>query len=143
MRGSREEEGESADAAALAERAAMGNAQQRPPGRGDGGGQRTQPCNPGQGRGRGKSPIINGTQGNNRTHTADESTVSSPADTGGDSSYLDAPAGALPPPLARLKNEGNRLFKNGQFGDALEKYSQAIAGCEDAGKVTSALVLID
>ncbi|XP_031442047.1 sperm-associated antigen 1A isoform X2 [Clupea harengus] len=111
----------------------MGNAQQRPPGRGDGGGQRTQPCNPGQGRGRGKSPIINGTQGNNRTHTADESTVSSPADTGGDSSYLDAPAGALPPPLARLKNEGNRLFKNGQFGDALEKYSQAIAGCEDAG----------
>ncbi|XP_030638965.1 sperm-associated antigen 1 [Chanos chanos] len=46
---------------------------------------------------------------------------------------LDAPAGALPPPLARLKNEGNQLFKNGQFADALEKYSQAITGFTEAG----------
>ncbi|XP_010898225.2 sperm-associated antigen 1A [Esox lucius] len=50
-----------------------------------------------------------------------------------DSSYLDVPAGALPPHLARLKNEGNHLFKNGQFADAVEKYSAAINGCCDAG----------
>ncbi|XP_019957594.1 sperm-associated antigen 1A [Paralichthys olivaceus] len=50
-----------------------------------------------------------------------------------DTSYLDAPAGALPPHLARLKNEGNHLFKHGQFGDALEKYTQAINGCAEAG----------
>lgn len=50
-----------------------------------------------------------------------------------DTSYLDAPAGALPPPLARLKNEGNHLFKNGQFGEALEKYTLAIDGCSEAG----------
>ncbi|CAB1444103.1 unnamed protein product [Pleuronectes platessa] len=50
-----------------------------------------------------------------------------------DTSYLDAPAGALPPHLARFKNEGNHLFKNGQFGDALEKYTQAICGCAEAG----------
>ncbi|XP_076158432.1 sperm-associated antigen 1A [Alosa pseudoharengus] len=121
----------------------MGNAQQRPPGRGDGGGgQRAQPCNPGPGRGRGestkqpapgKAPMMNGTQRDNRTHAADENSASGPGQTGVDQSYLDAPAGALPPPLARLKNEGNMLFKNGQFGDAVEKYSQAIAGCEEAG----------
>lgn len=47
---------------------------------------------------------------------------------------LDAPCGALPPPLSRLKNEGNLLFKNGQFADALDKYSQAIQGYRDSGK---------
>lgn len=41
---------------------------------------------------------------------------------------LNAPAGDLPPALARLKNEGNFLFKNGQFADAQEKYTQAIDG---------------
>ncbi|CAL8247928.1 unnamed protein product [Lota lota] len=46
---------------------------------------------------------------------------------------LDAPSGALPPPLARLKNEGNLLFKNGQFSDALGKYSQAIASFTESG----------
>ncbi|KAM9776112.1 sperm-associated antigen 1A-like isoform X2 [Syngnathus typhle] len=50
-----------------------------------------------------------------------------------DESYLDAPAGGLPPNLARIKNEGNSLFKHGQFGDALDKYSQAIDGCAQAG----------
>lgn len=50
-----------------------------------------------------------------------------------DASYLDAPAGALPPHLARLKNEGNHLFRHGQFGDALEKYSRAIEGFPAAG----------
>ncbi|XP_037532359.1 sperm-associated antigen 1A [Nematolebias whitei] len=46
---------------------------------------------------------------------------------------LDVPCGALPPHLSRLKNEGNLLFKNGQFADALEKYSQAIQGYTDSG----------
>lgn len=50
---------------------------------------------------------------------------------------LDAPCGALPPHLSRLKNEGNLLFKNGQFADALEKYSQAIQGYSDSGKESS------
>lgn len=50
-----------------------------------------------------------------------------------DTSYLNAPAGALPPHLARLKNEGNHLFRHGQFGDALEKYSRAIEGFPGAG----------
>ncbi|XP_028835126.1 sperm-associated antigen 1A-like [Denticeps clupeoides] len=50
-----------------------------------------------------------------------------------DKGHLDAPAGNLPPGLARLKNEGNRLFKNGQFGDALGKYTQAIGGFTEAG----------
>ncbi|KAJ7991982.1 hypothetical protein DPEC_G00289490 [Dallia pectoralis] len=53
-----------------------------------------------------------------------------------DSSYLDAPAGGLMPHLGRLKNEGNHLFKNGQFADAVEKYSDAIDGCCDAGTVS-------
>ncbi|CAL8286939.1 unnamed protein product [Merluccius merluccius] len=52
---------------------------------------------------------------------------------GGGGVNLDAPCGALPPPLARLKNEGNLLFKNGQFSDALGKYSQAITGFTDSG----------
>ena len=51
---------------------------------------------------------------------------------------LDAPSGALPPPLARLKNEGNLLFKNGQFSDALGKYSQAIAGFTESGEMRPA-----
>ncbi|XP_063780268.1 sperm-associated antigen 1 [Pseudophryne corroboree] len=41
------------------------------------------------------------------------------------------------PPAARLKDQGNQLFKNGQFGEAAAKYSEAIdilqsTGAEDA-----------
>lgn len=54
---------------------------------------------------------------------------------------LDAPAGDLPPALARLKNEGNMLFKNGQFGLALEKYTQAIDGYTHSGGVYSRITL--
>ncbi|XP_006029329.1 sperm-associated antigen 1 isoform X1 [Alligator sinensis] len=32
----------------------------------------------------------------------------------------------LPPTAAKLKSEGNELFKNGQFGEAVLKYSEAI-----------------
>uniref|UniRef100_H3CUS1 Sperm associated antigen 1a n=1 Tax=Tetraodon nigroviridis TaxID=99883 RepID=H3CUS1_TETNG len=48
-----------------------------------------------------------------------------------------APAGALPPHLARLKNEGNHLFRHGQFGDAMERYSRAIEGFPGAAGIDS------
>ncbi|XP_058475837.1 sperm-associated antigen 1A isoform X1 [Solea solea] len=76
-----------------------------------------------------KRGMANGTQREN-SPAGGQREQSSPAV---DTSYLDAPAGALPPHLARLKNEGNHLFKHGQFGDAVEKYTQAIDGCVAAG----------
>ncbi|XP_070703207.1 sperm-associated antigen 1A [Pempheris klunzingeri] len=120
----------------------MGNAQEKPPGSG-GGGDRSDQGKAGIGpRSRG-----GGSAEKPQTHRAPEKGVAngtrrenSPAggqvEQGGpavDTSYLDTPAGALPPHLARLKNEGNHLFKHGQFGDALEKYTQAIDGCAEAG----------
>uniref|UniRef100_A0A8C5Q4C4 Sperm associated antigen 1 n=1 Tax=Leptobrachium leishanense TaxID=445787 RepID=A0A8C5Q4C4_9ANUR len=36
-------------------------------------------------------------------------------------------------PTARLKAEGNQLFKNGQFGEAAATYSQAIKNAEELG----------
>ncbi|XP_065149332.1 sperm-associated antigen 1A [Paramisgurnus dabryanus] len=122
----------------------MGNSQKKAPGQGEGGGQNYQPGTPGGRRShgnttanskevQGKSSAVNGTlpADNNQ----DGSQSCSPAVRAGatESCNLDAPCGALPPPLARLKNEGNMLFKNGQFGDALEKYTQAIDGCLEAG----------
>ncbi|XP_066539269.1 sperm-associated antigen 1 isoform X2 [Hoplias malabaricus] len=75
----------------------------------------------------------------NRKNLANGSSSNSTAQSG--SSRPDSPvgkrtesnSGALPPPLAQIKNEGNQLFKNGQFGDALEKYTQAITGFTEAG----------
>ncbi|XP_056154008.1 sperm-associated antigen 1A [Lampris incognitus] len=122
----------------------MGNAQEKPPGSGGGGAKSDQATPGSRRRSRGGSTtekprahrhsdkgsvVANGTQGNNSHAGAAEGQGSPAVDT----SYLDAPAGALPPHLARLKNEGNHLFKHGQFGDALEKYTQAIGGCADAG----------
>lgn len=104
--------------------AAMGNAQEKPPGSGRGAAAGTGTSredlrsHPGQ-------KMANGTPGEQKAEERSGSTV--------DTSHLDAPAGALPPHLARLKNEGNHLFKHGQFGDALEKYSQAIDGCAEEG----------
>ncbi|XP_026202848.1 sperm-associated antigen 1A isoform X2 [Anabas testudineus] len=118
----------------------MGNAQEKPPGNG-GGGTRSDSATAGSGiRSQGggsaqKSPsapergLVNGTQEENNPAGVRKE-QDSPAV---DASYLDAPAGALPPHLARLKNEGNHLFKHGQFSDALEKYTQAIEGCIEAG----------
>ncbi|KAK0146387.1 Sperm-associated antigen 1A [Merluccius polli] len=133
----------------------MGNAQEKPPGSGGGGGgggeeeeeeeggAKADRATPGRGRrswGPGSSTahrppdkapaaaaavVANGTQAGGGQHPQEGPAM--------DTSYLDAPAGALPPPLARFKNEGNRLFKNGQFGEALEKYTLAIDGCADAG----------
>ncbi|XP_008299509.1 sperm-associated antigen 1A [Stegastes partitus] len=120
----------------------MGNAQEKPPGSG-GGAARPDQATAGSGTrsrggGGGEKPqndraqekgVANGTQREN-SPAGGQGEQGSPAV---DTSYLDAPAGALPPHLARLKNEGNHLFKHGQFGDALEKYSQAIDGCAEAG----------
>lgn len=55
---------------------------------------------------------------------------------------LNFTSGALTPPLAQLKNEGNQFFKNGQFGDALEKYTQAITGFTEAGTCTPILIYL-
>jgi len=122
----------------------MGNSQKKAPGHGEGGGPHSQPGTPGRRRShgnntanskevQGKNTAVNGTLPADKSQ--DEPQGSSTAFSGGASCNLDAPCGALPPPLARLKNEGNMLFKNGQFGDALEKYTQAIDGCIEAGRV--------
>uniref|UniRef100_A0A1A8JI73 Sperm associated antigen 1a n=1 Tax=Nothobranchius kuhntae TaxID=321403 RepID=A0A1A8JI73_NOTKU len=107
----------------------MGNTQEKPPGSGGGAGSHRSTAASGanlQNRRDSEKKVVNGTP---REKGKQEEQGCSTEDT----SYLDAPAGALPPHLARLKNEGNRLFKHGQFGDALEKYTQAIDGCEEAG----------
>ncbi|XP_074470327.1 sperm-associated antigen 1A [Sebastes fasciatus] len=120
----------------------MGNAQDKPPGSGGAGGRPDQATagsgtrNRGGGgaekpqaqRASGKG-VANGSQRGNSPAGGQEERGSPAVDT----SYLDAPAGALPPHLGRLKNAGNRLFKHGQFADALQKYTQAIDGCAEAG----------
>lgn len=82
-----------------------------------------------------KEKVANGTnqRGSTASAHADQGSSGNQTQAGG-TVNLDAPCGALPPPLARLKNEGNLLFKNGQFSDALEKYSQAIQGYNDSGR---------
>lgn len=139
--------------AAPAERGDMGNAQKKPHGRGDGGPQsESSNSHHGHWRSKGgssdkykvtqesKEKIANGTgkRGSTASVQADQSSSSKGTPVGGNAREtvnLDAPCGALPPPLARLKNEGNLLFKNGQFADALEKYSRAIQGYTDSGRV--------
>ncbi|XP_028317751.1 sperm-associated antigen 1A [Gouania willdenowi] len=118
----------------------MGNAQEKPPGSrgGPAGSDRTTtgrgaPRKPGT-HGEPEKSVSNGTRreqnpaagGGGGGHGQPECPREERAD-------LDAPAGLLPPHLARLKNDGNRLFKHGQFGAALEQYSRAIAGCAEAG----------
>lgn len=114
----------------------MGNTQEKPPGgRGGGGGTRPAPT-PAERRTRSQGadclekPQLQTANGTQRSPAGGAVEQENPAV---DTSYLDAPAGALPPHLARLKNEGNQLFRHGQFGDALEKYTQAIDGCAEAG----------
>ncbi|XP_076006055.1 sperm-associated antigen 1A [Genypterus blacodes] len=118
----------------------MGNAQEKPPSTGGGPGFKPNQTPGGSwSRGWGEKPqaqrasekkgVSNGTR-REESPAGGQKEQNSPAV---DTSYLDAPAGALPPHLARLKNEGNHLFKHGQFGEALGKYSQAIDGCTEAG----------
>lgn len=112
----------------------MGNAQDRPPGPGGGRPGPNQARAGPRGGGNAENPhsqqkgLANGTP---LQHSNTREEPSSPPEE--DKSYLDLPAGALPPHLARLKNEGNHLFKHGQFGDAIDKYTQAIEGCAEAG----------
>ncbi|XP_062394527.1 sperm-associated antigen 1 [Sardina pilchardus] len=130
--------GESCAAAATAtgeERGDMGNAQKKPHGRGDGGGggrggssADKYTVTPPKGVEGARKGLANG---NSAAHQAAEKAERERAEQS--KVNLDAPAGNLPPPLARLKNEGNHLFKNGQFGDAIEKYSLAIDGYTEAG----------
>ena len=116
----------------------MGNTQEKPPGSGGGGGRSATAGSGTRGRGGGgvdklqtdRAPGKGVANGRGNIPAGGQEEQGSPAV---DTSYLDAPAGALPPHLARLKNEGNHLFKHGQFGDALEKYTQAIDGCAEAG----------
>lgn len=79
--------------------------------------------------------MTNGTgkKGSSASVHADQSSKTPARGNAREAVNLDAPCGALPPPLSRLKNEGNLLFKNGQFADALDKYSQAIQGYRDSG----------
>ncbi|XP_068591653.1 sperm-associated antigen 1-like [Cebidichthys violaceus] len=137
--------------AAPGERGDMGNAQKKPHGRGDGGPHSEfNSSHHGHWRSKGassdkykvgqepKEKAANGTskRGSTASVPADQSSGGKETPVGGnagESVNLDAPCGALPPPLARLKNEGNLLFKNGQFADALEKYSQAIQGYTESG----------
>ncbi|XP_053736390.1 sperm-associated antigen 1-like [Synchiropus splendidus] len=135
--------------AAPAERGDMGNAQKKPHGRGDGGPHsESSNSHSGHWRGKGatadkykvpqesKEKVANGTgkRGSSASVQADQdSGTKGTPDVTREAVNLDAPCGALPPALSRLKNEGNLLFKNGQFGDALEKYSQAIQGYSDSG----------
>lgn len=113
----------------------MGNAQEKPPESGGGGGltgravQRA--AGGGGGGGMGK-PQDRGPPERGPVHGGESSPTA-------DSRHLDAPAGALPPHLARLKNEGNHLFRHGQFGDAMERYSRAIEGFPGAGASLSFL----
>lgn len=117
----------------------MGNAQKKPHGRGDGGGgarggkgasadkYSVSPPEGEEGASKGKG-LANGNNAHHGPKGGKEQTEPTKVN-------LDAPAGNLPPPLARLKNEGNHLFKNGQFGDAIEKYTLAIDGYAEAGSI--------
>ncbi|KAJ0000077.1 hypothetical protein NQD34_011919 [Periophthalmus magnuspinnatus] len=82
-----------------------------------------------------KDKVANGTgkRGSNASAQEDQIGKSPAGGQAKETVNLDAPCGALPLPLSRLKNEGNLLFKNGQFADALQKYSQAIQGYTDSG----------
>ena len=46
-------------------------------------------------------------------------------------------AASLPPAAASLKNEGNELFKSGQFGEAVLRYSEAIECVTGLGECSS------
>lgn len=122
----------------------MGNSQKKPHGRGSGG----PPSEPGSSPHGGwkskggsadkyrvppESKLTNGSSKGSESQQREPGS-GTPAENGGDAVNLDAPCGALPPPLARLKNEGNLFYKKGQFADALDKYSQAIQGYADSGE---------
>ncbi|XP_058868607.1 sperm-associated antigen 1 isoform X1 [Acipenser ruthenus] len=127
-----------------AEKGEMGNAQRKFTGRGDGGPQ-TEEKSPstakkaqtkrrssekGSYQGAKEQGQVNEFQ-RNESFAGDQT---SPSSSGTDSSRPDVPvdSGALPPDIARLKSQGNELFKSGQFSEALLKYTQAISDFTEA-----------
>nr|XP_015213682.1 PREDICTED: sperm-associated antigen 1 isoform X1 [Lepisosteus oculatus] len=149
-----EEQGEEAEGslhvggetASPAVKGEMGNANKKFPGRGDGGPRMETKTSPApqkekskgasgetsRAQGDSKSAdqgLVNGAQ-ENGSCVGDQSSSGAP---GTDSSRPDVISGALTPELAKLKSQGNELFKNGQFSDALNKYTQAIGGFIEAG----------
>ncbi|XP_072316295.1 sperm-associated antigen 1-like [Eucyclogobius newberryi] len=141
-------EGGEVSPAAPAQNPDMGNAQKRPHGRRDSSphsdnGSSHHHHSPWRGKAssgekykvshESKEKAANGADKTGSNASADQSGKSPAVGQAKETVNLDAPCGALPPPLSRLKNEGNLLFKAGQFADALEKYSQVIQGCTDSG----------
>lgn len=123
----REREGRAEEWSHTAEgrhRVAMGNAQDKPPGA-RAAGAAARPNRSAENRRDGSPEVAAAANGSGQSGGGGPAV---------DTSYLDAPAGALPRHLGRLKNEGNHLFKHGQFADAVEKYTQAIDGCAEAGE---------
>ncbi|XP_068179654.1 sperm-associated antigen 1-like [Antennarius striatus] len=137
--------------AAPTDKGHIGNSQKKSHSRGDGGPHSEfNNSHHGHGKGKGgssdkykvtqesKEKLTNGTSKRGSTASAqDERSNTKGTSAGGGNTEstvnLNAPCGALPPHLSRLKNEGNLLFKKGQFADALEKYSLAIQGYTDSG----------
>ncbi|XP_021242359.1 sperm-associated antigen 1 [Numida meleagris] len=68
----------------------------------------------------------NGYLNSNQTSESPEAGQSSRLHEAGSLSAGAAHSTSLPPAAAKLKSEGNELFKSGQFGEAVPKYSEAI-----------------
>ncbi|XP_065607771.1 sperm-associated antigen 1 [Cyrtonyx montezumae] len=68
----------------------------------------------------------NGYLNSSQTSERPESGQSSRSRGAGSLSHGAAHSTSLPPAAAKLKSEGNELFRSGQFGEAVPKYSQAI-----------------
>ncbi|XP_069477536.1 sperm-associated antigen 1 [Ambystoma mexicanum] len=121
------------------ERSAMGNAQKKFPGReeeptawkkrddGDSGPRKDVP-----GRGnKGGSPK----EADNARNACQRRPEQSPAAPGAGAAppAVNGPTSLLPPTAATLKDQGNELFKHGQFGAAVAKYSEAIESLRNPG----------
>ncbi|XP_054620165.1 sperm-associated antigen 1A [Dunckerocampus dactyliophorus] len=113
--------------------AAMGNTQEKPPSSGGGGSRPDRARETGSGCTAGKDLCASGKGVANGTGRTPVRGAEEPGCPAVDTSYPDTPAGSLPPHLARIKSDGNHLFKHGQFGEALDKYSRAIEACAEAG----------
>ncbi|OXB71636.1 UNVERIFIED_CONTAM: hypothetical protein H355_007792 [Colinus virginianus] len=68
----------------------------------------------------------NGYLNSSQTSESPESSQSSRSHGAGSLPHGAAHSASLPPAAAKLKSEGNELFRSGQFGEAVPKYSEAI-----------------
>lgn len=76
----------------------------------------------------------NGYLNSNQTSENPEAGQSSRSHGAGSLPAGSAHSTSLPPAAAKLKSEGNELFKSGQFGEAVPKYSEAIEYVISVGK---------